>query len=62
MVSDGKSVSLKDAEGFVKDMKELTEIEVDLGLELILFDLDREPPLTIEEMTILLPLISEKVV
>jgi len=60
MVSDGKSVSLKDAEGFVKDMKELTEIELDLGLKLIKFDLDKEPACTVEEMTLLVPMIEVK--
>ena len=60
IVSDGKNVSLENAERFVKDMKELTEIEIDLGLKKIKFDLDKEPSCTVEEMTLLVPLIEVK--
>ena len=60
MISDGKSVSLNDVEGFSKDMKELAEIEIDLGLHKISFDLDREPACTVEEMSLLVPLIEVK--
>jgi len=58
MVSDGKSVSLNDMDGFMKDIKELTEIEIELGLHKIKFDLDKEPACTVEEMTLLVPLIE----
>ena len=60
MVSDGKSVSLNDVDGFVTYMKELTETEVNLGVNKIKFDLDKEPACTVEEMTLLVPLIEVK--
>jgi len=58
MISDGKNVSLDDVVGFGKDIKELIEIEIDLGLKKIKFDLDKEPACTVEEMTVLVPLIE----
>jgi len=60
MISDGKTVSLNDVEAFSNDMKELTEIEIDLGLHKIKFDLDKEPVCTVEEMSLLMPLIEVK--
>ena len=60
MISDGKSVTLNDVEAFSKDLKELTEIEIDLGLHKIKFDLDKEPVCTVEEMSLLMPLIEVK--
>ena len=58
IVSDGQSVSLKDAKMFTKKLNELVEIEIDLGLEKVKFDLDKEPKCTIEEMRLLMPLIE----
>jgi len=60
MISDGKTVSLNNVEAFSNDMKELTEIEIDLGLHKIKFDLDKEPVCTVEEMSLLMPLIEVK--
>ncbi|MDD5048443.1 MAG: hypothetical protein PHH09_05885 [Methanoregulaceae archaeon] len=60
MISDGKSVTLNDVEAFSKDLRELTEIEIDLGLHKIKFDLDKEPVCTVEEMSLLMPLIEVK--
>ena len=60
MISDGKSVTLNDVEAFSRDLKELTEIEIDLGLHKIKFDLDKEPVCTVEEMSLLMPLIEVK--
>ena len=60
MIGDGKSVSLNDVEGFTKEINELTEIEIGIGLNRIDFDLDKEANCTVEEMGILLPLIEVK--
>ena len=60
MVGDGRSVSLSDVEGFTKEINELIEIELDLNMKPILLDFDVEPSLTIEEMTLLLPLVEVK--
>ena len=60
MIGDGKSVSLNDVEGFTKEINELTEIEIGIGIDKIEFDLDKEPACTVEEMGSLLPLIEVK--
>ena len=60
MISDGQNVSLNDAELFMVDLRELTSIEINLGLDKIPFDLDKEPSCTVEEMGILMPLIEIK--
>jgi O-phosphoseryl-tRNA(Cys) synthetase len=59
IVGDEKSVSLSDAEGFTKEINELTEIELDIGINKIEFDFDKEPACTVEEMSLLLPIIKE---
>ena len=60
MISDGQSVSLADMAGFTKEINELTEIEIEIGINKIKFDLEKEPTCTIEEMAILLPLLDVK--
>lgn len=60
MISDGRSVSLVDIAGFTKKLNELTEIELSIDINKIKFDLEKEPACTIEEMTLLLPLMEVK--
>jgi len=60
MIGDGRSVSLNDVDGFNKEINELVEIEISIGLDRIEFDLDKEPNCTVEEMGTLLPLIEVK--
>ena len=58
IVSDGQNVSLDDVAGFQKDIAELTGIEIEIGINKIPFDLDKEPTCTVEEMSLLLPFIG----
>ena len=58
MVSDGQSVSLTNMKEFTREINELTEIEIDIGINKIKFDLEKEPACTIEEMALLLPLME----
>lgn len=60
MISDGQTISLKDPEAFSKELNEIIEIEIDLKLDKIQIDLEKEPSLTIDEMLILLPFIEIK--
>ena len=60
MISDGQSVSLTDIKEFTKEINELTEIEIEIGINKIAFDLEKEAACTIEEMAILLPLLDVK--
>jgi len=60
MIGDGRSVSLTDVDGFTKEINELTEIEIGIGIDKIEFDLDKESNCTVEEMGSLLPLIEVK--
>jgi len=60
MVSDGQSVTLDNVVEFQKEITELTEIEIELGINKIEFDLDKEPVCTVEEMGLLMPLVSVK--
>ena len=50
MVSDGQSISLTNIKEFTREINELTEIEIDIGINKIKFDLDKEPSCTIEGM------------
>ena len=52
-------ISLSDPNKFSEELKELLDIEIDLGINKIKIDLDKCPNLTLEEMDILLPLIEE---
>jgi len=58
IVSNGDSISLGNIQEFNAEMAELTEIEIDLGINKIAFDLIREPACTIKEMSLLIPLIA----
>lgn len=60
MVSDGQSVSLTNTKDFTKEINELIEIEIEIGFNKVIFDLEKEPNCTIEEMSILLPLLEIK--
>jgi len=76
VVSDGQSVSLKDVTGFTEEMNKLSESEIDLGLCRAEIDLEEmkqcldefdparpiaeKPIFSIEEMSILMPLIKIK--
>lgn len=60
MISDGRSVFLTNTADFTKKINELTEIEIEIGINKIKFDLEKEPVCTIEEMVILLPLLDVK--
>ena len=60
IISDGKNISIKDVAGFTKEANELAEIEIEIGLNKIEFDFDKEPSCTVEEMALLLPLITVK--
>jgi len=60
MVSDGQSVSLDNIQEFQREITELTEIEIEVGINKIDFDLDKEPSCTVEEMGLLMPLVSVK--
>jgi len=60
IVSDGQNVSLDNIIEFQKEITELTEIEIEIGINKIEFDLDKEPACTVEEMGILMPLVSVK--
>lgn len=58
VISDGTNVTILDITAFQKDIAELLEIELDLQKEQIIFDIEKEPKCTIEEMLLLLPLIE----
>jgi len=58
VISDGQSVFLTDVEGFTKELNELMEIELDIGINKIEFDLEKKLVCTIEEMVILLSLLD----
>ena len=60
MITDGQSVSLDNIQEFQREITELTEIEIEVGINKIDFDLDKEPSCTVEEMSLLLPLIGVK--
>jgi len=60
MVSDGQSVTLDSVAEFQEEITELTEIEIEIGINKIEFDLDKEPVCTVEEMGLLMPLVSVK--
>ena len=60
MITDGQSVSLNNIQEFQREITELTEIEIEVGINKIDFDLDKEPSCTVEEMSLLLPLIEVK--
>jgi len=60
IISDGQNVTLNNPTEFQKEITELTEIEIEIGLNRVEFDLEKEPACTIEEMTLLLPLIEKK--
>ena len=59
IVSSGGSVSLDNPEEFTRKLEEILSIEIDIGLDTIIIDFDKEPKMTIEELMILLPFISE---
>ena len=58
MVINGESVSLSNINAFTKDFNELINIEIDIKIDKIEFDLEKEPACTVEEMSVLLPIIS----
>lgn len=60
MITDGQSISLTNIKDFTKEINELTEIEIEIGINKITFDIEKEPACTIEEMTILLLLLDVK--
>ena len=60
IVSDGRSTSLADVRAFAEKLKELTDIEIDIKIKKIEFDLDKEVQCTVEEMALLFPLIDVK--
>lgn len=60
MITNGQTVSLINVKEFTKEINELTEIEIEIGINKIEFDLEKEPACTIEEMAILLPLLKTK--
>ena len=59
IIMEGDNIMLKDSKKFNEELSELLEIEVDLNFEGVKMDLEKEPSLTIDEMTILLPFIKE---
>ena len=52
-------VTIEDPKSFSKELEEILEIEIDLGIEKINFDFDKEPSLPVDGMMILLPFIKE---
>jgi len=60
MVMRGQDIILENVGEFQKEMASLSEIEIEIGFDKIPFDLDKEPPCTVEEMELLLPLIEVK--
>ncbi len=60
IVKEGDSIILENPEAFTNEINELTEIKISLGIPKIEYDFDKEPACTVEEMTILLPLITPK--
>lgn len=58
VISDGRGTTLRNPTAFNDELIELLEIEIDLGVKKVNFDLDMEPKCTIEEMGLLLPLIE----
>jgi len=49
----------EDYNAFLKDIEELQEIEIDLGISKVEFDLEKGPDTTPGEMLILIPLLKE---
>lgn len=60
IISDGQNITLDNVKEFQREITELTEIEIEIGINKIEFDLEREPNCTPEEMAILIPLIHVK--
>jgi len=60
IMSDGVNVVIGDVKKFNKALNELLNIERQLEINKIPFDLEKEPPCTVEEMGLLLPLIEVK--
>lgn len=60
IIQNNDNITILDITAFQKDLKELLEIELDLQKKQIVFDIEKEPRCTIEEMLILLPLIEVK--
>lgn len=58
IIRDGDNISIGDIAAFRVELEELLKIEIDLGFDMIKFDLDKEPNFTPEEMQILLPFIE----
>ena len=58
MVINGDSVNITDVNKFVAEINELNSIELDIGIDKVKFDLDTEPSCTVEEMSLLLPLLE----
>jgi len=59
IVSNGGLISFDKPKEFTKKLEEILSIEIDIGLDTIIIDFDKEPTMTIEELMILLPFIKE---
>jgi len=63
--NDGKPVikdgnyTISNVDEFSKELNELLEIEIELGLDKIKMNLENEPNFTVEEMIVLMPFIEE---
>jgi len=63
--NDGKPVikdgnyTISNVDEFSKELNELLEIEIELGIEKIKMNLENEPNFTVEEMIVLMPFIEE---
>lgn len=60
IIQNDNNITMLDIASFQKDFGDLLKIELDLQKNQIIFDIEKEPKCTIEEMLILLPLIEVK--
>ena len=58
IIQTGDSVTILDIAAFQKELTELFSIEIDFQINKIIFDIEKEPNCTIEEMSLLLPLVE----
>lgn len=58
VIVNNEKITILDTEAFQKNLIDLLEIKIEFNGEKIKFDIEEEPKCTIEEMSLLLPLIE----
>lgn len=60
IITDGNNIAMINMKGYATDLEELQSMEVEIpGIDPIPFDFDAEPGLSVDEMKLLIPIISE---